>query len=234
MRRWVPFAIASFMLTPFALWLGLGLFGPGGAAVRIDTRLGAVLLSASLPLAGLFWIQNLRLLGDSIGAASRLRIAARLADLLPLAILGIGALGAAWLLVTGTDHLEPFLALLGTLAMAGFGWQIARSPVEPGCVIIAAPAQADDGEAGFAALIVLGNIALTLTLMALYWTPWVFFWAVLALVPAAFVLMVRLAWWAAQSDVREAPLSPLPRAPANDRGAGAKGERLRKGSAMVA
>jgi hypothetical protein len=55
------------MLTPFALWLGLGLFGPGGAAVRIDTKLGAVLLGASLPLAGLFWIQNLRQLGDSIG-----------------------------------------------------------------------------------------------------------------------------------------------------------------------
>lgn len=234
MRRWIPFAIASFMLTPFALWLGLGLFGPGGAAIRIDTRLGAVLLGASLPLAGLFWIQNLRQLGDSIGASSRLRFAARLAALLPLAILGIGAVGAAWLLISGTGHLEAFLALLGTVSMAGFGWQIARSPVEPGIVIIAAPAPPDDGEAGFAALFLLGNIALTLALLALYWTPWVLFWAVLALVPIVFVVMVRLAWWAAQSDVHEMPPYPMPPASANDQEAGAEDERRRKGSLMVA
>ena len=41
MRRWVPFAIAIFMLTPFALWLGLGLFGPGRGAVQFDSLLGA-------------------------------------------------------------------------------------------------------------------------------------------------------------------------------------------------
>jgi hypothetical protein len=72
----MPFAIAIVMLTPlFALWLGLRLFGPEGGRVRIDGRLGAVLIAASLPLAGLFWIRNLRQLEDSMGAASRLGVA---------------------------------------------------------------------------------------------------------------------------------------------------------------
>jgi hypothetical protein len=34
-----------------------------------------VLIAASLPLAGLFWIRNLRQLEDSMGAASRLGVA---------------------------------------------------------------------------------------------------------------------------------------------------------------
>lgn len=225
MRRWLPFAVAIFMLTPFTLWLGLGFFGPGGGQVRIDSRLGAVLLAASLPLAGLFWIQNLRQLGDSMGPASRLRLAARLTAFLPLTILGIGVLGAAWLLMAGEGSLVPFLALLGSLAMAGFGWQIARSPVEPGSVIAVAPATTDDGEAATTGLFLLGNIALTLALLALFWTPWVLFWAVVALVPVVFFLMVRLAWWAAQGDVQEAPLSPAPPAAANDKDSGPHGQR---------
>jgi uncharacterized membrane protein YedE/YeeE len=118
--------------------------------------------------------------------------------------------------------------------MAGFGWQIARSPVEPGTVIIAAPTAPDDGEAGFAALFLLGNIALTLALLALYWTPWVLFWAVLALVPVVFVVMVRLAWWAAQSDVHEMSSFPPPPASANDQEVGAEDQRRRKGNLMVA
>jgi len=75
MRRRMPFAIAIVMLTPFSRWLGLRLFGPEGGRVRIDGRLGAVLIAASLPLARLFWIRNLRQLEDSMGAASRLGVA---------------------------------------------------------------------------------------------------------------------------------------------------------------
>jgi hypothetical protein len=74
----VPFAIAISMLTPFALWLGLRLFGQGDGMVRFEDRLGAVLLAASLPLAGLFRIQTLRRRGDLIGAASRLGVVASL------------------------------------------------------------------------------------------------------------------------------------------------------------
>jgi hypothetical protein len=56
----MPYAFVIFMLTPFALWLGHGLFDPEGGMVRIEGWLGAELLAASLPLARLFWIQNLR------------------------------------------------------------------------------------------------------------------------------------------------------------------------------
>lgn len=216
MRRWVPFAIAIFMLTPFALWVGLGLFGPGGGAVRLDSPLGAVLLASSLPLAGLFWIQNLRQLGDSMGAASRLRVAARLTSLLPLAIFGIGLMGAAWLVTSGAGHLEAFLALLGTTAMAGFGWLVARAPVEPGRIVTAPTAAPDNGEAARSALLFIANVAMVLALLAYHWTPWVLFWAVLALIPVAFVVMIALAWWAAQSDVVERQADDPPLAPAND------------------
>jgi hypothetical protein len=217
MRRWVPFAIAIFMLTPFALWLGLGLFGPGGGAVRIEGQFRAVLLAASLPLAGLFWIQNLRQLGDSMGAASRLRVAARLTALLPLTILGLGLLGAAWLLASGAGLSEALLALLGTVAMAGFGWLIARAPVEPGRVVAPAPAAPGSGAEDTAALLFFANVAMALVLLAIYWTPWVLFWAVVALVPVAFLLMIALAWWAAQGGVVEAPPVRRLGAPANDR-----------------
>lgn len=216
MRRWVPFAIAAFMLTPFALWLGLGLFGPGGGSVRIDSPVGAVLLAASLPLAGLFWIQNLRQLGDSIGTASRLRIAERLASLLPPAILGIGGIGVAWLLAAGHGFLGPFLVALATLAMAGFGRLMTCAPVEPGQVAAAAATTDDDGEAAQAALYFLANLGMALLLLAYCWTPWVLFWAVLALIPFALVLMIRLAWWAAQAGVvAHEGLAPPPTA-AND------------------
>lgn len=225
MRRWVPFAIAIFMLTPFALWLGLALFGPGGGAVRIESRLGAVLLAASLPLAGLFWIQNLRQLGDSMGAASRLRVAARLTSLLPLAIFGIGVLGAAWLIASETGHLEAFLALLGTTALAGFGWLVARAPVQPGRIVSAPATPPDNGDAARSALLFIANTAMVLALLAYHWTPWVLFWAVLALVLVAFVLMTALAWWAAQAGVVERQADAPPLAPAND------GDRRRKAQA---
>jgi len=217
MRRWVPFAIAVFMLTPFALWLGFGFFGPGGGMVRIEGRLGAVLLAASLPLAGLFWVQNLRQLGDSMGAASRLRVAARLTALLPLTILGLGLLGAAWLLASGAGLIEAFLALLGAVAMAGFGWLIVRAPVEPGRVVAPAPAAPRSGAEDKAALLFFANVAMALLLLAIYWTPWVLFWAVVALVPVAFLLMIALAWWAARGGVVEAPPVRRLGAPANDR-----------------
>lgn len=218
MRRWVPFAIALFMLTPFGLWLGLGVFGPGGGAIRMDSQVGAVLLAASLPLAGLFWVQNLRQLGDSMGAPSRLGVAARLAGLLPLAILAVGGLGTAWLLAAGTGHLEPFITALGTLMMAAFARAIARAPVEPGQVATAPPATASDAAADArkarTILLFIGNVVMGLALLAYYWTPWVLLWALAALVPVAFVLIMSLAWWAAQSDVVDQPVAPRPRRPA--------------------
>jgi len=213
MRRWVPFAIAIFMLTPFALWLGLAAYGPGGGALNLQSHVGTVLLAASLPLAGLFWIQNLRQLGDSMGAPSRLGFAARLAVLLPFAILALGGLGTAWLAAAGAGGAELGLALLGTAVMAGFGWRVARAPIEPGRVV-PAPEPAPAGE-DRTLLLFLGNLAMALLLLSYYWTPWVLFWTVLALTPVAFALMIALAWWAAKTDVVAAPMDG-PAAPAND------------------
>jgi hypothetical protein len=219
MRRWVPFSIALFMLTPFALWAGLGLLGPGGAAIRLESNVGTVLLAASLPLAGLFWVQNLRQLGDAMGAPSRLRIAARLAALLPAAILGIGTVGTAWLLAGSGGYLEPFISAIGTLVMAGFALIIARAPVSPGRVeTMDVSSPADDDRIARTILLFIANVAMSLTLLAYYWTPWVLLWALCALIPMAFFLMMSLAWWAAQSGVVDHPAAVPARDPANDGG----------------
>jgi hypothetical protein len=213
MSRWVPFAIAIFMLTPFVLWGGMALLGPGGGLAGMPVGVGAVLLAASLPLAGLFWIQNLRQLGDSMGAPSRFGVAARLAALLPLAILLVGGAGIAWLIARGEGSLEPSLALAGTLVMAGFARLVARAPVEPGEIRAAPHAEARPGredDAAHTILLSIANIAMALVLLAYYWTPWVLFWAVLALIPLAFVAIIAMTWWAAQTDVqhRAPPLRP--------------------------
>jgi len=215
MKRWVPFAIALFMLMPFGLWLGLGLFGPGGGMVALQSDVGGVLLLTSLPFAGLFWVQNLRQLGDSMGAPSRLRLAERLAGLLPLAVLGLGGLGALWLLASADGYAAPFLALLGTLVMAGFGRLIARAPVEPGRIIPSPEPQRDDRAVAHGWLLFIGNITMALGLLAYAWTPWVLLWSLFVIVPVAFTLMLMLAWWAAKTDVH--PVAPAaPADPAND------------------
>lgn len=219
MRRWVPFAIAIFMLLPFALWGGMALFGPGGGLELRQSGAGTVLLAASLPLAGLFWIQNLRQLGDSMGEPSRLGLAARLASVLPAAILAIGGAGTAWLLSLGGDFLEPTLALAGTLVMAGVAWVVARAPVEPGRIVAAPPAPAAPGRENAAAhsvLMTIGNVAVALGLLAYYWTPFVLLWAAFAMVPVAFVAMIALTWWAAQTDVVEHAEEDATALPAND------------------
>ncbi len=202
MKRWVPFAIALFMLTPFALWALIGLTLPGASLGSVPTGVGGVLLAASLPLAGLFWIQNLRQLGDAMGAPSRLDLAARLAALLPLAILVVGGGGTAWLLAQGAGFLEPAIALFGTLVMTGVARLAARAPVEPGRILAAAsPSPGAEEAAAREALLAIGNAAMGLVLLAFYWTPWVLFWAAMALIPVAFLAMMALAWWAARTDV---------------------------------
>ncbi|MCU0886940.1 MAG: hypothetical protein MUC64_02790 [Rubritepida sp.] len=223
MKRWVPFAIAIFMLTPFALWAGFAFSGLEGTTGWRQTGVGAVLFAASLPLAGLFWIQNLRQLGDSMGAPSRFRLAARLAAVLPAAILVIGAVGAAWLVMAGAGPAQALLATLGTLAMAGFGWLVARAPVEPGQPPAAAtPDPAAEDAAARHALLFLLNIAMALTLLAYLWTPWVLLWAVAAAVPVAFVLIMALAWWAAETAPGRPAAAAPPGAPANDAAAAAR------------
>lgn len=219
MKRWVPFAIALFMLTPFALWAGLALVLPGGDLSGVPTGAGGVLLLASLPLAGLFFVQNLRQLGDAMGAPSRFGMAGRVASILPLLVLLAGGLGTAWLLARGAGFLEPATSLAGTLVMAGVSGLAARTPVEPGRIVPAATmSPAAEDAAAHRALLAFGNAAMALVLLAYYWTPWVLFWAAMALIPVAFVAMMALAWWAASSDVVEHRPTPRAGRPANDRG----------------
>lgn len=195
MPRWLPFGIAIFMLSPFALWAWMGgatsFLGPGG----LQSQVGWVLLIASLPLAGLFWVQNLRQIGDSMGRASRLRTASRLTTLLPLAIAGLGLAGAWWLAESGTAGPIVALVVVTVLLLAGLGGLAARAPIEPGH----APVQPEDpatmDRAARNWLLAMGNIVMALVLLAYYWTPWVLFWAALAAIPTLFLAMILLAFW---------------------------------------
>ncbi|MFN3448906.1 MAG: hypothetical protein ACK44F_09440 [Roseococcus sp.] len=216
MRRWVPFAVAGFMLTPFALWALFSALGIRSGFEGLHSPVGWALFLASLPLAGLFWIQNLRQMGDSMGAPSRLSAAARLAALLPWAIAGIGLAGAAWLVSAGEGVGVALLVGAASLGLALLGGLAARAPVEP--PVSGVPVE--DGAAmdaqGRAWLLAIGNAAMALALAAYYWTPWVLLWAVGALVPLAFVAMLALCWWATLIPATSAPPAARPPRPANE------------------
>jgi hypothetical protein len=199
MPRLLPFAIALFMLTPFLLWAGFFAGGMRSGVEAWQSPVGWVLLATSLPLAGLFWIQNLRQMGDSMGQASRLSLAARLARILPFAMLGIGVSGSAWLWLRGEGVALAVIALLATLTLSVLARLAAEASVEPGFIPV--PAATDhraEDELGRGILVFVANIAMVLALIAYYVTPQVLFWALGALVPVAFVLMMRLAWWATE------------------------------------
>lgn len=203
MKRWVPFAIAIFMLTPFGLWALFTATGLAQGNPIFESRIGTVLVLASLPLAGLFWIQNLRQLGDSMGHASRLRSAQKLTAVLPVAILAIGALGAVWIAgIEGTN--QALAAFAATLAMAGLGALAARAPVEPGTITDEAHADPAVQDAkGREMLLVIGNILGVVLVGVLYWSPLAVLYAAYAAVPAIFAAMIGLAWWAAYDGVVE-------------------------------
>ncbi len=138
--RRLPFLIALFMLTPFALWVGFSLAGIGGdGPAATGSREGLVLLAASLPLAGVFWVQNLRQMGDALGRPSRLALARRFARLLPAAIAGIGGAGLFWL--GQGDSSWPALAVvgLGVGVMAAFAWAAAADRPEAAATAAAQP-----------------------------------------------------------------------------------------------
>jgi hypothetical protein len=215
MKRWVPFAIAGFMLTPFGLWALFSALGIRSGFDGLHSPVGWALFLTSLPLAGLFWIQNLRQMGDSMGAPSRLAAAARLASLLPWAIGVIGLVGAAWLAVSGEGAGLAVIVAVATLGFALLGGLAARAPVEP--PVSGVPVE--DGAAMDAQartlLLAIGNVAMALVLLAYYWTPWVLLWAVGALVPLAFVAMLGLAWWATLIPAAPAA-TPAPPKAANE------------------
>jgi hypothetical protein len=198
-RRWLPFAIAGFMLTPFALWALFSALGLGGRAFAEHSPVGWVLFLASLPLAGLFWIQNLRQIGDSMGEASRLSVAARLAAILPTAVAGIGLAGAGVLLWGGHGFAVAGLVAVATLGLAALARLAAAAPVEPGVAEVPAEDPARMDAQARQGLILFYNLAAALALLAYAWTPWVLLWAVAAAVPVAFAAMLALAWWATET-----------------------------------
>lgn len=214
MRRWVPFAVAVFMLTPFALWGLFSLLGLGGRAFAEHSPVGWVLFLASLPLAGLFWIQNLRQIGDSLGEASRFGLAARLTAVLPASVAGIGLVGAAVLLWAGHGVAVSALVALATLGLAALARLAAAAPVEPGAAEVPEEDPAALDAAARQVLLVFVNIAAALALLAWAWTPWVLLWAVAAAVPVAIAAMLALAWWATEKP--RAAKAPEPGPAAND------------------
>jgi hypothetical protein len=197
MTRWLPFAVALFMLTPFALWGGFWLAGIRGSGFNgLTSPEGTALLAASLPLAGLFWVQNLRQIGDSAGRASRLRLAARLAALLPLAIGGITAAGLWWLWQAGAGAAALAIVAVGGAAMAGFAIFGARAPAEPGASAPhPAPTPAEEARQTEALAWTLANLFLAVLLASLMWSPLAVVVAAALLVPLAFAAMLWLAHW---------------------------------------
>lgn len=197
MTRWLPFAVALFMLTPFALWGGFWLAGIRGSGFNgLTSPEGTALLAASLPLAGLFWVQNLRQIGDSAGRASRLRFASRLAALLPLAIGGIAGAGLWWLWQDGASAPALAIVALGGAAMAGFAMVAARAPAEPGASAPhPAPTPAEEARQTEALAWTGLNLVLAVLLASLVWSPLAIVAAAALLVPVAFGALIWLAHW---------------------------------------
>jgi len=189
MARAIPFVVAAFMLTPLLLWALLWAAGMRGAKSGFDGPEAVVLLLASLPLAGVFWVRNLREMGDSLGPASRLGLARLLTVLLPALILLIGTAGLFWLHGARGDPVSVGLVAAGVAAMAGF----AAAAAAPGGERAAGRPTRSPGWAAGPVLLVIANLGMALALLAYYWTPAVLFWAAVGLVPVVFVAIVAFA-----------------------------------------
>jgi hypothetical protein len=188
--RAVPFLIAGFMLTPFLVWAVLFAAGLRGPKQGFDGPEAVVLLLASLPLAGLFWIRNLREMGDSLAADSRLRLARVLTAALPAAVLLIGGIGLVWLGGLARPASSLWLVGAAVAAVAALAWLAAGRRGEAGTTRrgVARPGATDTGT-----LLFIANVAMALTLLAWYWTPAVLFYAALALVPVVFLGIIATA-----------------------------------------
>jgi len=197
--RLIPFAVALFMLTPFAVWGVLWLSGMRGS-YGFDHPEQLAMLAASLPLAGLFWIRNLREIADALGAPTRLRTADRLSAALPVAVAAIGVAGLAVLVWLGRPAEAVALVGVSVAAMAGFALLAARRdrgprPPDRSAVPPSEPVRPDD-DVHVALRYGAVNVVLLLAVLSMALTPTVLFWAALLLVPVAFAAILGLAAWA--------------------------------------
>jgi hypothetical protein len=191
LQRAIPFAVAGFMLTPLVLWAVLWASGMRGAKSGFDGPEAVVLILSSLPLAGLFWIRNLREMGDALGLESRLGLARLLTAVLPAAVLLIGLTGLLWLAEHGRPASSLWLVGVAVAVVAALAWLAAGGWGEAATARRQAarrPGATDTGT-----LLFIANVAMVLALLAYYWTPVILFYAVLALVPLAFIAIIVLA-----------------------------------------
>ena len=199
MNRWWSFLVGGFTLLPAAIWLVLrfaGLDGTSSFAVGAEE---VVMLATLLPLAGIFWIQNLRQLADAMGAASRLRVAERLARLLPVLVLAFGGAGLGWLSMLGRPaavllSIAAALAVVATLARLA-----ANAALEPPRAASQTVEEMphDPDRRGEAAAYGAVNLLMLLAIAALWWSPQVIFWAALGLAPVALATVASIAAWGA-------------------------------------
>jgi hypothetical protein len=194
MPRALPFAIALFMLAPFAIWAVLWMSGMRGAGWNgLTSPEGAVMMAASLPLAGLFWVQNLRQMGDSMGEPTRLRLAERLVWLMPVAIVAIGATGLAVLAMMERPGGAIGLVAGGVVVMAILAAAGARSEEERAPKPGQPTDPAREREAEQTALLFLLNLVLLAVLGTMVFGVGFLAWMAMALVPVAFALLIAAA-----------------------------------------
>lgn len=186
---WLPYAIGGFMLTPFAVWATLYLSGIAGPKTGFGTPEMIAMTFASLPLAGLFYIANLGQIASAMRGGPETLTVPPIARLLPWCTAGIGTLGVVVLVLLGRDMGGIVAVGAATVAMVAFmllGLAPARATVRQ-----APRARRDDSPEPL--LWLLLNLFLVLAFVSLVWSPAIIFYAALAGVPLAFILILGVA-----------------------------------------
>ncbi|WP_291296723.1 hypothetical protein [Elioraea sp.] len=186
---WLPYAIGGFMLTPFAVWAGLYLSGIAGPKSGFGTPEMIAMTFASLPLAGLFYVANLGQIASAMRGGPETLTVPPIARLLPWCTGGIGAAGVVVLALLGRDTGGIVAVAAATVAMVVF-MQLGLAPSSTSVRRAPRPVRIDSPEP---LLWLLLNVFLVLAFVSLAWSPAIIFYAALAGVPLAFILILGVA-----------------------------------------
>jgi hypothetical protein len=194
---WLPYAIGAFMLTPFAVWATLYLSGIAGLKSGFGTPEMITLTLASLPLAGLFYIANLGQIASAMRGGPETLTVPPVARVLPWCTGGIGAIGVVALILLGRDTGGIVAVAAATVAMVAF-MQLGLAPGSSGVSHRATDAarrarRAARSDSPEPLLWLLANVFLVLGFVSLAWSPAIIFYAALAGVPLAFILILGVA-----------------------------------------